>query len=188
MKYLDNPTVAALVASAPAYQKTALTQLRLPTPAEHGSPLETWVKEGDGVRRESTNTIAPDSIIARNPGALFRDGAPVYNEWIIARDIAIKHYGQEVVDGLGATFSEHRKQNLTRMLLIDEQVMDALGVYGDRMAITVGWSDEPMIAQRGDYLTCGGYSVSAHDKESTYTLAGNPNPEQSNVLAFRKSR
>ena len=188
MKYLENSTISALIASAPAYQKTALTLLRLPIPAELGSALETWVKDGEGVRRESINTISPDSIIARNPGAFFREGTPVYNEWIIARDIAIKHYGQNVVDGLGATFSEHRKQNLTRMLLIDEQVMDALGVHGDRMEITVDWSDEPMIAQRGDYLTCGGYSVSAHDKESTYAMASNPKPDQSNLLPDRETR
>ena len=58
--------------------------MRLPAPSEVGTELVTYVKSEDGVRVEMRATVATDTVIARNPGAIVaRDGAEVFNEWII---------------------------------------------------------------------------------------------------------
>ena len=46
--------------------------------------------------------------------------------------------------------------------------MEILGIKGDTLDIKVSWSPEPMKAKLGDFLTDGGYSISAHDMHSTY--------------------
>ena len=67
MNYLSNTDIQSRLASAPEYQKSALTGLRVAQISEIGQTLETLVKSDGGVRRESVNTITPDTVIARNP-------------------------------------------------------------------------------------------------------------------------
>jgi len=137
--------------------------LRLPAPSEVGTELVTYVKSEDGVRVETRATVATDTVIARNPGAIgARDGAEVFNEWIIPRATAEKNYGEQVA-ALTQAFAPCKKQATLRALPLTQEILDALGVVGNELAIKVSWSDTPMVAVVGDYLTSEGYSISNHD-------------------------
>ena len=177
VRYLDNPIIAARIGCAPAFIKSAQTLLRAPAPAELGVGLSTYVQDiqsGGSVRLEATNTITSDKIIARNPGPPLGviNGGPVFNEWLIDRDIAVKNYGDEVVSALGHEFSPHAKQGSVRAIVLDETTMKELGAAGDTLEIAVDWSAEPMTAKIGDWLTSGGYSISSADFSATYERQG----------------
>jgi hypothetical protein len=171
IEYLNNPAVSGALKAAPAYRKSALTGLRAPSPDEIGAPFPTFVKDGDGVRQESSNVVTPDVVVARNPSPIGRgpDGREIYNEWLVPRPTAIKNYGKDAIDSLDTNaFTSHRKTGTIRAIELTPNVMKALGVEGDELAIKVSWSSDPMIAKVGDFLTDGGYSVSKHDMSSTY--------------------
>lgn len=165
VEFLKNEKVAAMIEAGGVYQKSAKTALRRPAPDEVGTTLRTMVKDGDGVREEIADTVGADKVIARNPGAIGADagGSPIFNEWLIPMDVAVKNYGKAVVDGLGTEFTEHRKAATIKAVELTGEVMEALGVEGDTLKIKVDWSPEPMTAKVGDYLASGGYSISAHD-------------------------
>lgn len=124
------------------------------------------------MRQESTSEVKPGSVIARNDGAIGEiDGKPVYNEWVIPAETAVKNYGLEVVKGLSnSEFSPHKKQATIQAVELTNEVMDILGQSGDELAIKVSWSDEPMMAKVGDYLSNQGYSISKTDMAKTYEL------------------
>lgn len=176
IKYLDNAVVAQQIANAPQYEKSALTALRVPRTDEIGQPLNTYVRsdttsEGGltNMRLEASNVVEADKIVARNPDSVgLLDGQQVYNEWLIDRKTAIKNYGQEVIDGLGQTFTTHKRAGTIQAVQITPETLRALGVEGDTLEIAVDWSPEPMQAKVGDWLTNGGYSVSASDFRKTY--------------------
>lgn len=172
MKYLENANVAATIAGAPKYQKSEKTGLRNPVAEEMFRPFTTYVKDGDGVRAESKNTVTGNDVIGRNPDPIGTGpNGPIYNEWLIPRDVAVKNYGAEAIESLTGEFSNHRKSSLIRATKLTQATLDELGVSGDILEITVDWSPEPMKAKLGDYLTDGGYSISAHDMATTYTPA-----------------
>lgn len=170
MEYLKNAVLAQEIGNAPEFIKSASTMLRIPTSQEVGSDLNTFVKTGAGVRQEAANTISSDCIIARNPQPI-SDAPLQYNEWIIERPVAIKNYGQEVIDGLSSEFGSYKKINTIKAVELTPEIMNILGVEGDSLNITVSWSPEPMIAKVGDYLTNEGYSISKNDMLATYEPA-----------------
>lgn len=68
-----------------------------------------------------------------------------------------------MIDALGHEFTLHKKKATVKAIMLTPEVMNILGVQGHILDIPVSWSDKPMQAQIGDYLTTGGYSISAHD-------------------------
>ena len=191
MEYLNNNKIQQRLEKASSYQKKAETLLRRPTSSEIGNSLVTLVKDGDGVRQESTNTISQSSVIARNPGAIGSNSqGDVYNEWVIEDSVVAKNYGPETLNNLTTQFAPFRKSNTIKAIPITDEVLGELGVLsGHEVPIDVSWSDEPMIAKKGDYLTCQGYSISSHDMQSTYVLVPSmpsPNISRETLLAGLK--
>lgn len=161
IEYLQNEQVKAMIDNSMEYQKSALTGLRK-------VKFTTYVKDGNGIRIES-EPFLPGVVIARNPGVIGElNGQPVYNEWPISIEVANKNYGQEVIDTLTEEFTEHKKKATIKAIELTQEVMDLLGVKGDTLPIKVSWSPDPMLAKIGDFITNGGYSVSAHDMKTTY--------------------
>lgn len=175
IEYLKNQQVAELLNAASEYQKKEKTGLRLPLAEEIGSEKATFVKDGEAYRQESSAVILSTHIIARNAEVIgVKDGVEIHNEWPISKETAIKNYGQEVVDVLvGESFSYHPKKAKLKAFEIDDAVMNLLSTDGESIFIKVEWSKDPMIAKKGDYLTDGGYSISAHDMKS-YELVSAP--------------
>lgn len=159
IKYLENSQVASLIQQGKTYQKSALTGLKK-------LKFQTFVKDGDSVRMES-ECFLPGCVIARNPGVIGTDkqGNDIYNEWPISIETAVKNYGQEVVDSLTDDFTYHKKKATLQAIELTQEILNILGVQGDTLEISVSWSDQPMLAKIGDYLSSGGYSVSAHDMQ-----------------------
>jgi len=173
LDYLANQEVKELVSNGNTYQKSAETLLRLPKDSELGKSFNTFVKSGDDVRVESTNTIG-DNVVARNKEPIGKDasGANVYNEWLIPKATAEKNYGAEVISGLSSEeFSSHKKKALLKAIELTPEIMEKLGVKGNVLEIKVSWSPEPMIAHVGDHITDGGYSVSKHDMKDYEVVA-----------------
>lgn len=166
MEYLHNEKVAQLIEEGTTYRKSAETALRLPKSDELDKEMPTFVKDGDTVRQESLSVITSDKIIARNLQPIGKDtqGNDIYNEWPIGKDVAIKNYGQHVVDSLShESFSNHKKIQTIKAITLTPEVMKLLDKEGDILEIKVSWSDTPMKAKLGDCLTSGGYSISKHD-------------------------
>lgn len=168
MRYLENAAVMAMLEVAPSFQKKDVTLLRLPTAAELGSTLVTYVKDGDSVRVEAEAVLTADVVIARNH-ALLADG--VYNEWAIPVATVVKNYGQPVLDSLTEAFAPFKKKALVKAIALDDELMSMLNIDGDILEIDVSWSDKPMQAKVGDYLTSGGYSISANDMKGYEQVA-----------------
>lgn len=153
-----------MLSVAQEYQKKERTALRKPETHEIGQMIITYVKNGDSVRIESTSTVSATCVIARNLEILGQvNGKDVCNEWPISLATAVKNYGQDVIDALGHEFTLHKKKATVKAIILTPEVMNILGVQGHTLDIPVSWSDKPMQAQIGDYLTTGGYSISAHD-------------------------
>lgn len=163
------------------YQKSAETLLRKPKISEKS--LTTYVDDNGSLRKEASSEITPGAVIARNDGVIGElDGEPVYNEWVIPAETAVKNYGSEVIDSLSTSeFSAHKKKATIQAVELTSEVMDMLGQSGDELAIKVSWSDEPMMAKVGDYLSNQGYSISKTDMAKTYELV---NPVNQNNPAF----
>ena len=169
MEYLNNPTIKSAIDNGATYQKSAMTLLRKPTPKEIGKEFDTFVKDGETVRKESSNLVTGEVIIARNHTVIGQDknGLLIFNEWLIPLSTAIKNYGQDVVESLAYDiYSDHKKKATLKAIEINQNVLDTLDVKGDILEITVSWSKEPMLAKIGDYLTDGGYSISQHDMKN----------------------
>jgi hypothetical protein len=204
INYLDNAAVAKQIADAPKFEKSAQTLLRLPAQAEIGQYLITYVEGADidayysdggtTARIEATNKITENKVVARNPGFSRKyDEKPVFNEWLMNRATAIKNYGEDIVGGLSEEFSSHKKKGLIQAVQLNNELMEKLGVKGDTLEINVSWSDQPMRAKVGDWITNAGYSVSAEEFGNTYSavsdaqsaLAGKPAP---NFAALMEDR
>ena len=165
VSFLENKEVKELLDNAQVYQKSAKTWLRQPLPSELGKELITYVKDGDGYRKESSNTVG-ENIVARNSSVLGKDekGNDVYNEWLVPVETANKNYGVEVISNLSSEdFTAHKKKATLKAIELTTEVMKKLGVDGDKLEIKVSWSPEPMIAHVGDFLADGGYSISKSD-------------------------
>jgi len=171
MNYLDNLLIRHRFKFAPIYQKKTQTWLRKPQKSELGVIIETYVRDessNSGIRVESVNTITVDKLIARNNEVLAVDaqtGENIYNQWTLTKSVAIQNYGRDAIDGLSSEdFSPHKKIATLKAIELTPDVLKDLGLVDqDALPITVSWSDEPMMAKVGDYLTDGGYSISAHD-------------------------
>lgn len=158
---MENEAVKSLIDNAPEYRKLALTGLRK-------VKFVTYVKDGEALRVEVERYL-PGCVIARNPEVIGEmNGQPVYNEWPITLETAIKNYGQEVIDSLTDQISFHQKIATIKAIELTLEVMSLLGVTGDILYIPVGKEKEPRMAKLGDYITNAGYSVSAHDMAATY--------------------
>lgn len=160
IEYLQNTQIVSLINNAPEFQKAERTGFRLPQVGELGQEFITYVKDCDTVRKESS-----DVVIARNPTLLGKDnsGKDIYNEWLVPKATVVKIYGQEVLDVLGTDFTQHKKKAIIKAVLLTKEVFDLAGIEGETFPIKVSLSPEPMIAKLGDYITSGGYSISAHD-------------------------
>lgn len=167
--YLSHPGIAARLAAAPLFQKSSLTLLRRPTPDELGQRLDTYVKVVGGLRVESRNDIAPGHLIARNPVPIAHHGKMAfYNEWLIEAPVAEASYGAAAVAALTTEFSPHRKTACVRAIELSPELVLELGGDHGAVLFAVPWSDHPMEAREGDFLTDMGYSISAHDMKTTY--------------------
>jgi len=170
MKYLDHPAVQKAFNHSSEYSKSAKTGLRYPSKDQVGQPFDTFVKDGEGVRLEVSNTIGINHVIARNPEPIsIIEGAPIFNEWLIEKPVAIKSYG-DVVDNLSEENGFYQKTGSLRAVELTSGLLKELGATGDTLEITVDWSPNPMIAKVGDFLTDKGYSISANDMKTTYNL------------------
>lgn len=165
IEYLQNSHIANLINHAPSYQKSDKTALRRPHQNELGQDFPTYVKEGTSFRQESSNVVSNEVIIAHNATLLGQNdkGENVYNEWLVPNATVIKNYGQEVFDALTEEFTEHKKKATVKAVLLTQEIFDLASITGDTFPIKVSWSQEPMLAKLGDYLTSAGYSISAHD-------------------------
>lgn len=182
IEYLKNEAFQKhMEQSGAEYQKSAETLLRKPKVSE--TSLTTYVDDNGALRKEANSEITPGAVIARNDGVIGElDGEPVYNEWVIPEETAIKNYGSEVIDSLSTSeFSAHKKKATIQAVELTSEVMDMLGQSGDELAIKVSWSDEPMIAKVGDYLSNQGYSISKTDMAKTYEAV---NPTTQNNSSF----
>ena len=170
IEYLNNTEVAALIANGDEFQKSAKTGLRKIRDDEVGTSFITYVKHDDTVRQESSTVLTQESVLARNPEELGKNvkGEPIYNEWPIPMATAIKNYGQDVISSLtqGSDFTYHKKQATLKAIELTPAIMKKLGIAGEVLEIKVSWSEEPMLAHVGDYISSGGYSVSKHDMKS----------------------
>jgi hypothetical protein len=179
IEYLKNPEIEKQLNSAPEYRKAGLTSLRRPRESELGTDLITYVKDAKaegGIREEVKNRIVEGVVIARNPGPISEQGLPErFNEWLIGEAGVVKNYGKDILDGLTEEFVEHRKKGTIHAIEITPEVLRTLGVTGETLEIKVSWTDSPMIAHIGDYLTDGGYSISKFDMEKTYEPMVKPN-------------
>jgi hypothetical protein len=172
IEYLLNETVAKKIDEANEYQKKEKTLLRLPKKEEVSKEMVTYVKDGEQIRVESNTVVTDHSIIARNMGVIGNiAGEDIFNEWLISKEVAIKNYGEEIINNLTESFSEHRKVGKIKAILLTGEIMDLLGEKGDLLKIKVDWTDKPMEAKIGDYLTNQGYSISAEDMRKTYEIA-----------------
>jgi hypothetical protein len=177
IEFLENEDVKNLIFNSASYQKSAETGLKK-------IKFETYVKDGPSVRLESAPFL-PGVVIARNLGVIGQiDGKDIYNEWPITVEVAEKNYGKEVIDGLTENISWHKKKATIKAIELTEVIMEKLGVKGDTLLIKVSWSPEPMTAKIGDFITDGGYSVSAHDMKSTYEVIG-PTKVSENIEKLR---
>jgi hypothetical protein len=165
IEYLQNTQISTLINQANAYQKSERTSLRLPHTSELGQEFITYVKDGQNIRKESSNIVSNEVVVARNSTllGLNQEGQEIYNEWLVPRATVVKNYGQDVLDSLTEEFTQHKKKATVKAILLTQEVFDLAGVAGDTFAIKVSWSEEPMLAKLGDYLTSSGYSISAHD-------------------------
>lgn len=187
IRYLDNPNIANKINASPEFLKSAKTLLRRPSSDEIGTEIKTYVVDNNTTRIEAINIITKDKVVARNPGPSIGEvgNESVFNEWLIDRDVAIKNYGEDVVNGLGNEFSIHQKKGAIRALQLDADTMRQLGVEGDTLKISVDWSPEPMEAKIGDWLTSGGYSISENDFSNTYTPKSNENEFKTKIMEKR---
>lgn len=163
ISYLKNEEVKDLLDNASSFQKFALTGLKK-------IKFTTYVKDGNSIRIEA-EPFLPGVVVARNPGVIGElNGQPVYNEWPISIEVAEKNYGKEIIDSLNEDITYHKKKATIKAIELTQEIMDILGVKGDTLPIPVSWSPDPMLAKIGDFITSAGYSVSAHDMQSTYEL------------------
>lgn len=151
------------------YQNMSTTDLRLPMDDEINSKLITYKKTADGFSIESSNIVKPTDVVARNNEVIGHgpNGDPVYNEWLIDSATARKNYGDEAIDSLKnqSGFTAHSKIALVRAVELTPELYSDLsgGAAGTVLPLSVSWSDEPMLADVGDYLTSGGYSIAKHN-------------------------
>lgn len=163
MKYLQNKTIKILLDNAPNYRKKSITLLRLPTEDEIGEQFITYVADDKDIRIESKSIITKNKIIARNPNAIgYVNQEEIYNEWPIDKDTVIKNYGKNVLDQLTFEFQPFQKISTIKAIKLTRKILNELGL-NDILEIDVDWSEEPMIAKIGDYITDQNYSISATD-------------------------
>lgn len=168
VRYLENEKIKALIDASPSYRKSAETLLRLPQSAEKGTTLETFVKDGSSVRKESSTKISDGHVIARNkePIGCNEMNQAIFNEWPVSFETIIKNYGEDAFNSLTTEFKPYKKFASVKAIELDQEMVANLGFDGNSISIEVDWSEDPMVAKIGDYLTSGGYSISAHDMKS----------------------
>lgn len=167
--YLQYEHVRKLLMVAPVYRKKETTALRLPLESEIGDELMTFKADSTsplGYSQEFKSTITGDVVIARNSRTVLGqiNGKPLYNKWLIARDIVEKNYGNDVLSDLGFEFTERQKKSSVRAIEITEELLEIFGIEKDQpLEIKVPWDSQPMTAHQGDFLTDQGYSISAQN-------------------------
>ena len=170
IEYLKNNAVAAMFSIAPSYKKKAQTLLRKPYVFEVGLEMPTFVKTDEGLRVESKTVIGETSVIARNTKVIAvipeLDNFQVHNEWPIQHEIAVTNYGANVIASLTGEFRPFQKCAMVKVVKLTKEVMNTLGVEGSTLEIKVDWSDKPMLAKIGDYLSDGGHSISKQDMKA----------------------
>jgi hypothetical protein len=150
------------------YRKSAKTLLRLPENDEIGMPLITLVKNTFGeIQVESVGKIQEDSVIARNPEPI---GDEIFNEWVIPTETVKKNYGDIQ---LTEEFQPFQKIATVRAIplsvvypLLVAAKVEGVDVENQTFSFRVSWSDFPMVAGSGSYLTSGGYAISATDMQA----------------------
>jgi hypothetical protein len=174
MKYLENKIIKTILDNASNYRKLEKTLLRLPKENEVGIQLITYVKSDNTIRKKSSSTITNDSIIARNQKSIgLIDNQEIYNEWPISLATVKKNYGEDIIDELTVNFQPFQKIATVKAVKLTRKLLDVLNVKEDHLEITVDWSNEPMIAEIGDYLTDQNYSISANDMNAYEKVENN---------------
>lgn len=171
--YRLNARVMALFENAPLFKKVKKTYFRHPCADEIGGTLITYVKnpDGNGYRKEAEVKITNDRVIARNDYLVdvAADGKGIYNDWTKPYDEVIKSYGQEAFDKITTEYQAFQQILPIRLVKLTPEVMDLMGLSGqESLEIKVSWSDVPMVALLGDYLTENCYSISQIDVQLQY--------------------
>lgn len=170
--YKLNARVMSLFNNAPTFRKLEKTYFRHPRSDEIGKTLITYVKNPDGVgyRKEAEIKIPDNRLMARNDYlvGISPAGEKIYNEWTKPYSEVIKSYGQEAFNSITNEYQPFQQICPIRLLKLTPEIMELLGVTGDRLEIKVTWSPSPMIALVGDYLTENGYSISQVDVNLQY--------------------
>ncbi len=165
--YMENQKTAEMIENGQVYRKKEQTLLRKPFFEEIKTTMITYVKSENGIRKESEAIINEDHVIARNNQPIAQiNGNYVYNEWPIHSSVVIKNYGQEVYEKLTSDFVPFHKKATVKAVLLTQDILLQLGVSGNVLEIKVSWSEQPMLAHLGDYLTSGGYSISQEDMKA----------------------
>lgn len=170
--FKKNPEIMELISKAPLYRKMEKTFFRKPKDSEIGQMLVTYVANPSGVgyRKEAEIIIDGSRAIARNNLILeLNDGIPLYNEWTKPYSEIKEAYGQECIDSLTDEYQKFSQIKPIRLLKLTPQVMEVLGLKDQEvLLIDVAWSESPMIAVIGDFITANGYSISQVDVQMQY--------------------
>lgn len=168
----NNELLEKLFDNANEYVKIEKTLLRLPMQNEINKEFITYVKDlrsNNQVRVESKNIINCNKIIARNKNPIVVSiyGEDIYNEYLISKENVIENYGK-ILHLLSNKFQPFQKITKIKAIKVTKELLNQLGT--DKIKINVTWSDSPMIAIEGDYLTNKNYSISQYDFEKQYVI------------------
>lgn len=171
--YKKNSNVMELFKGAPFFKKVEKTYFRLPKVDEVGKKLITYVvnPDGNGYRKEAEVNIPENRVLARNDYVVGvnASGEKVFNEWTKPFSEVIESYGHDAFNSLTHEYKPYTQIKPIRLLLLTAEVMALMGLMGhNELPIQVAWSEEPMIAYVGDYLTENGYSISQVDIKLQY--------------------
>ncbi|MBA2649954.1 MAG: hypothetical protein H0U75_10260 [Legionella sp.] len=197
INYLEDKDILAKIILAPLYRKKELTDLRLIQDKEQNKQHRTYIlnKSTNVIQLETTNTMSTQLVLARNQKPIGTDSEnkPIYNEWLIPKDVVKKNYGEEVYRQLSHQFKGFSKKVLIHALYISTELVEhfrkcqAVDEEGG-IHLRVPWGSGEMLARKGDYLTNVGYAIAANHM-TDYELTVVPIKEYlaDNKLFFKTS-
>lgn len=176
LKFLDHKEIADKLSTAPQYFKTVETELRLVQESEIGTMLVTYISKNQTIERETEKKIERGHVVARNSVALDPKKS-IYNEWLIPISELVNLYNIRDLTILSHRFSKHMKTSRIRAIPITPEIIALFdeakaletkkATHGEEEDIHILHIMPPwgttMKAFKNDFLTSGGYSISALD-------------------------
>lgn len=147
--------------------KTKPVLARLPTEAEIGHNITTYIASNGQLKVESKHPITVDTVICRNEWIIGQiDGVDIYNEWPRDKSYWESHYG----DNLGNIFQSVHKKTVASLLPASE-IWDKLGGKPDEheVQISVPWWTGTMTIYRDGYISSDGNGIALEEYLKTYT-------------------